>query len=100
MSAGINEDAIYVPSGDIVSRIIEGELIIVPLAAGIGDSEDELFTMNETGRAVWEALDGSRTVKAVCDYLSVRFEAPPEEIHEDLLGLLEELLKRNMVVER
>ena len=44
----------YVPSEDIVAREIEGELIIVPLAAGIGDMEDELFSLNETGREIWE----------------------------------------------
>jgi hypothetical protein len=43
---------IYEPSEDIVARVIEGELIIVPLVAGIGDLEDELFTLNETGRAI------------------------------------------------
>ena len=43
----------YIPSDKIVSREIEGELIIVPLVAGIADMEDELFTLNETGREIW-----------------------------------------------
>jgi hypothetical protein len=30
-------DAIYAPSEDVVAREIEGELIIVPLVAGIGE---------------------------------------------------------------
>ena len=45
-------EKIYSPSEDIVAREIEGELIIVPLVAGIGDMEDELFTMNDTGKAI------------------------------------------------
>ena len=28
-----------------------GGIIIVPLVAGIGDMEDELFTLNDTGKA-------------------------------------------------
>ena len=51
-------DAVYAPSEDVVAREIEGELIIVPLVAGIGDMEDELYTLNETGRAIWDRLDG------------------------------------------
>ena len=35
-----------------LEREIEGELIIVPLVAGIGDADDELFTLNETGKAI------------------------------------------------
>ena len=37
------------PSEDVVAREIEGEFIIVPLAAGIGDMEDELYSLNESG---------------------------------------------------
>ena len=44
MSAEVNLEAAYAPSEDVVAREIEGELIIVPLVAGIGDMEDELYT--------------------------------------------------------
>ena len=47
---------VYKPSDDVVAREIEGEIIIVPLVAGIGDIEDELFTLNETGKAIWDKL--------------------------------------------
>ena len=47
-------DIIYVPSEDVVAREIEGEMIIVPIASGIGDMEDELYTLNETGKAIWK----------------------------------------------
>jgi hypothetical protein len=98
MKTQVNLDSAYVPSDDIVARKIEGELIIVPLVSGIGDMEDELFTMNETGRAIWEKLDGKRRLKDVVEELIVEFEAPEGEIKKDVTGLVEELLKRRMVV--
>ncbi|MBN1255267.1 MAG: PqqD family protein [Deltaproteobacteria bacterium] len=98
MKAKINLDATYVQSEDLVSREIEGELIIVPLVAGMGDMEDELFTLNETGRAVWAKLDGKKSLKTVAKELSAEFEAPPGEIERDVTGLAEELLKRKMIV--
>ena len=58
----ISIEAVYIPSDDVVAREIEGELIIVPLVAGIGDMEDELFTLNETGKAVWKRLDGKENL--------------------------------------
>lgn len=99
MKAKVHLNKIYVHSEDVVAREIEGELIIVPLVSGIGDAEDELFTLNETGKAIWEKLDGKKTVKKVIEELSEVFEAPAGEIKKDVAGLVEELLKRRMLVE-
>ncbi len=90
---------VCIPSLDIVAREIEGEIVIVPLVSGIGDLEDELYTLNETGRDVWKLLDGRRTLKDVAAELALKFEAPIEEIEGDVAGLAEELLKRKMLVE-
>ena len=92
-------DAVYEPSVDIVARAVEGELIIVPLAAGIGDMEDEIYTLNPTGRAIWVRLDGQRRLKDVVDELSTEFEAEPGEIERDVAGLVAELVKRRMLIE-
>jgi hypothetical protein len=91
---------VYGPSEDVVVREIEGEIVIVPLAAGIGDIEDELFTLNETARAVWTRIDGRRTLAAVVQDLLAEFDAPAGLIQEDVVGLLQELLDRRMIVER
>ena len=94
----IRMEAAYIPSGDVVAREIEGELIIVPLAAGIGDTDDELYTMNETGKALWARLDGKRTLREITRGLAEEYEAPPGEIEEDVRGLMTELMRRKMVV--
>jgi hypothetical protein len=91
--------AVYAPSEDIVARSIEGELIIVPLVAGIGDLEDELFSLNETGKAIWDRLDGKKKLKEVLAELSDEFEAPAGEIEKDLIGLVDELSRRKLLVE-
>jgi hypothetical protein len=95
----IRMDAVYVPSEDVVAREIEGELIIVPLVAGMGDMEDELFTLNDTGKAIWRRLDGKADLRAVLAALAEEYEAATGEIERDVLGLVEELLKRRMLVE-
>ena len=90
---------ICTPSNDIVARVIEGEIVIVPLISGIGDLEDELYTLNETGRAIWERFDGKRTLREIAAELASEFEAPLEEIERDVAGLADELIKRRMLVE-
>jgi hypothetical protein len=89
----------YSHSENIVVREIEGELIIVPLVSGVGDMEDELFTLNETGRLIWDKLADTRSLKDVIEELSEEFEAPDGEIEKDVLGLVQELLRRRMLVE-
>ena len=91
--------SIYVPSDDIVVREIEGDLIIVPLVSGIGDMEDDLFTLNETGRAIWNKLNGKNSLKDVVSELSLEFEDPQTDMGEDVIGFVEELLKRRIIVE-
>jgi Coenzyme PQQ synthesis protein D (PqqD) len=95
----IRADGIYAPSDDIVAREIEGELIIVPLVAGIGDMEDELFSLNETGKAIWDLLDGKRDLTGVINILMETYDSTPSEITQDVFGLVEELVKRRMLVD-
>lgn len=92
-------DKKYIPSENIVAREIQGELIIVPITSGVGDLEDDIFTLNETGRAIWDKLDGKKTLKDIARQLSAEFAAPSLEIQKDVLGLSQELLKRKMLVE-
>ena len=91
-------DSVYQPSRDIVAREIEGELIIVPLTSGFGDMEDELYTFNDTGRALWKLLDGERDLAAVVAALAEAFEAPAGEIEADVVGLVTELSNRKLLV--
>lgn len=99
MEKNVSLEAVYAPSGDVVAREIEGEIIIVPLVSGIGDMEDELFTLNKTGRAIWEKLDGKKDLKKVVEDLSAEFEASPKKIEKDIIGFVEELLKRRILIE-
>lgn len=85
------------PSEEIVARVIGEDIIIIPLAAGIGDMEDEMYSLNETGRAIWDKLNGELTLGQIADSLSEKFSAPEGEIQKDILGLISELLRRKIV---
>ncbi len=99
MKTEIYLDDVYSISDDIVAREIEGELIIVPLVSGIGDMEDELYTLNETGKSIWNKLDGKNKLKDIVKQIEHEFEVSNDEIEKDVLGLIEELKKRRMVKE-
>lgn len=98
METKIDLNSVYVASQDIVAREIEGELIIVPIVAGIGDIEDGIFTLDENGKTIWESLDGKKTLKVIASDLSKCYRAPAEEIERDIRGLVKELVKRKILV--
>jgi hypothetical protein len=97
MTEKLDMHDIIVVSEGVVAREIEGEFIIIPLVSGIGDLEDDLYLLNETGKAIWNNLDGERTLGQIIGMLSEKFDSYESTIKEDVLGLINELLKRNMV---
>lgn len=91
-------DAVCACSDNVVARTIEDEVIIIPLVAGIGDEEDELYTLNETGQAIWQELDGQRTLREVAASLARRFDGKPGELEVDVLAFATELTRRGILV--
>ena len=98
MASKINLNQVYVVSEDVVVREIEGELIIVPIAAGIGDMEAELYTMNETGKLILSMIDGEQSLAGIVKDLSKEYDVPLAEIKRDVLGFVTELAKRKMLI--
>ena len=92
-------ERIYAKSQDLVEREIEGEIIIVPLTSGIGDLEDELFSLNKVARDVWARMDGKKRLSEIIDGLEKIYEVDRERLSQDVLGFLGELEKRKLVVE-
>ena len=97
MDINVTENTICLPSEDIVAREIEGDMIIVPLVAGIGDADDELYTLNETGKAIWKKLDGIKSLGQISEELIEEFSAPADEIKKDVLGFATEMVTRRIL---
>ncbi len=97
MDTQVTLDSICVPSEDVVSREIEGEMIIVPLVSGIGNADDELYTLNETGKAIWQELDGQKTLGQVAKNLAGVFSSTGTDIEKDVLGFAAEMVRRGML---
>jgi len=95
----MNMDVVYAISDEVVARDIEGHLVIVPLTSNVGDMEDELYSLNETGREIWDRLDGKTSLRDLINQLSEEYEASFQEIEADVFGLMKEFLKRKFIVE-
>ncbi len=100
MATQLNLDTVCACSENVVARTIEDEIVIIPLVAGIGDEEDELYTLNETGQAIWQKLDGRRTLREVAALLAETFEGSRGELEADVLGFAGELTRRGILVQK
>ncbi len=90
-------DDIMAQSKDVVARVIEDELIMAPLNC-IGNMDTELYSMNETGKAIWSRLDGKRSLRTIAREMAEEFSTALGVIERDVIGLVEELQKQKMVI--
>jgi hypothetical protein len=91
---------ICAPSEEVVAREIDGEIVIVPIVAGIGDAANDLFTLNETGKAIWKQLDGERTLGDVAKALAQDFDVPLASVQADVLGFAAEMTELRILAAR
>ena len=94
----IQLDDIYVHSDDMSSRGVDGDLIIIPMVAENGDMDDAVYSLNETGVAIWVRMDGVRSLRQIAGELADDYAAPVAVIERDVIGLVSELVRRKMVV--
>lgn len=91
-------NSIFVHATEVVARELDGQLLIIPFASEIGNQDHELYTLNDTGRAVWDRLDGKRSLREIIRVLETMFESSNDEIEADVLGLATELACRKMII--
>ncbi|MBN1663789.1 MAG: PqqD family protein [Deltaproteobacteria bacterium] len=100
LKKAIELDDIYCHSEDVVVRTIEDELILVPLVAGIGSVEGEIYALDETGREIWNRMDGRKTVSEIITDLEKTYQSSERSIQSDVRGLMGELATRMLIQRR
>ncbi len=95
----IKLNAVYLPSDKIVARDIEGEILIIPIGAGLADLNDEMFSLNGTGVAIWKKLHPTNNVETICNDLVTDFDASFDQIKDDVTGFLRMLLAKQIIFE-
>ena len=79
----------FVRSDNVVSRVIAGETLIVPVRRGVADLAS-LFSFNAVGSTIWEALGKPRTVDELVSVVADAYDVTPEKAREDLQVFLNE----------
>jgi hypothetical protein len=90
---------IYQHDPNIVSRLIAGEMVLVPIRNNVGDMEC-IYTLNETAARIWELIDGQRSLAQVQQQVIGEFEISPRQAELDLLELIDSLLDNGALTKK
>lgn len=76
----------------IVFRELQDETVILNLETGT------YFGLDPIGTRIWQLCQEKRLLRSVWETLQTEYEAPAEELEADLLGFVDELSQKGLVV--
>jgi hypothetical protein len=88
---------LYVRSDSVVSRVIAGETLIVPVRKGLGDLAS-IYSLNEVGSMIWEALQQQRNRDEIVELVKQEFEDDGDQIQHDVETFLAEMQSAGLVL--
>ena len=80
-----------IDKNNITYRVIDGEAVILNLDKGY------YYSLNEVGTRIWEAIDKKKSLNEMLDSLKEEYQVPAEQLKSDLLGLIKDLEKEELL---
>ena len=74
----------------VVTREIEGEVILLPLYKSSKDM-NYIYTLNETAAAFWNWVDGKKTVSAIKEIFLKTYKIDEETLDKEISALIKDL---------
>jgi len=83
--------ATIVPSPDITTQELDGELLILDLASS------HYYSLNDIGTMMWGLLCEGATLEAVADTICERYDAPQARVRGDVASLVRDLERKGLI---
>ena len=81
---------LYMRSRAIVSRLIGGETLVLPVRGNVGDLTS-IYTLNQTATTIWEALETPKSFNDLCDVIYRQYDLSREQAEEDVAIFIREI---------
>ena len=91
----LNHDR-FIRNQDVVSRRIEGELIIVPVRRGVGDL-NSLYTLNPVGSVLWDFMAEDHSLPEMVQRVCDEFEVTAAQAKHDIESFLDSMLEEKLI---
>lgn len=93
----MDEKKVLKKSDRVVSREIEGEMILLPLYKSSKDLS-YIYTLNKTAAVLWELIDGKTTLGQIKEELMEEYDVGEEKLNRQMDELVKDLKTIKAVV--
>jgi hypothetical protein len=90
------EEQLFRRSRSVVSRVVAGETLIVPVRGKVGDLAS-IYSFNGTGSLIWQLLDAPRSLTELIDAVEQEYEVGQEQAQKDVAQFLNDMLSVGLV---
>lgn len=86
----------YVRSQSVVSRLIAGETLIIPVRKGVGDLAS-IYSLNPVASSIWQAIQQPWEKEEIVSVIEQEFAAERAQIEHDVDEFLHEMHAAGLV---
>jgi hypothetical protein len=90
------EGQVFIRSRSVVSRVVAGETLIVPVRGKVGDLAS-IYSFNGTGSLIWQMLDMPRTFTDLIEAVERQYDVGQAQAHRDVTRFMQDLLDVGLV---
>ena len=99
MKAHTPWSTVFAKSGNIVTRRVAGETILVPIRGSLAGMQS-IYTLNDVAACVWDHLDGENNLGEALEAVLERFDADRVEAERDVMEFVGEVRAAGLIEER
>ncbi len=85
-------------SQSVVSRVIAGETLIVPVRGGVGDLAS-IYSLNDLGTFLWSQLNPPKTFNELVNSVVDEYEVSTETAQSDICAFLDKIKDAGLIAE-
>jgi hypothetical protein len=94
--SAVQSGQIFVRSRSVVSRVIGGETLIVPVRGNVGDLAS-IYSFNEIGSLIWKLLEVPQGLAELADAVEREYDVDGETARHDAERFLGDMLSAGLV---
>jgi Coenzyme PQQ synthesis protein D (PqqD) len=89
-------DQLFTRSRTVVSRVVSGETLIVPIRAKVGDLPG-IYRFNGTGSLIWQLLESPQTAAKLAEAVVREYTVEQEQAQRDVAEFVSEMFSVGLV---
>jgi hypothetical protein len=90
------EGQLFMRSRSVVSRVVAGETLVVPVRGKVGDLAS-IYSFNGSGSSIWQKLDTPKSLTDLIEAVEHEFRVGEEQAERDVAKFLHDLLDAGLL---